>query len=396
MVVCGIFGVCIDAGKAVCYYLSIIISGRYLGVIMQNEAFDLNPPYNGDEPFLFVCCDMRDMKKSVFLFEFLQTYDYRVSYNVDIKPDVNGFFPAAQSVQKCSFFICLLSAESCRDSAVLHLVKLAAQRDIPFLTIELEDLTMPDALHLAIADIQAIKLHHVGREPVIQKVHHMLSPLLRLPEDPRAALGNRFFPNGISMEARAGILLDYAQYEKALQSKDDTAAVRYLQRAADAGYAQAQYDLGVCYRDGALVEQDYAKSLALLKKAAAQRHSDALVSLGACYFLGRGAEIDYAFAAEQFFWAAELYDEFGMINYAECLKNGLGVVKNEKLAFEWLLKGAQLRYDNCKLLLSFCYYRGSGTPRDIEKAAYWAAQTAQIGFVEARRLYAKLLEEIEL
>ena len=363
---------------------------------MQNEAFHLNPPYSGDEPFLFMFCDLGDMKKCAFLFKFLQTYDYRVSYNAEIKPDISGYFSAAERVKKCSFFICLLSDESCRDDVILHLVKLAIQRDIPFLTIELEDLTLPDALHLAIADIQAIKLGHVGPELVMQKVHHMLSPLLRLPMVPSVFMGNRSFPEGISAQARADILLDYMQYEEALQKRDGAEVIRNLRSAADAGYAQAQYDLAIYYRDGVFLERDFEKSLALLKKAAAQMHSEALVSLGACYYLGRGTDIDYAIAAEQFFWAAELYDEYGMMNYVKCLENGLGVVKNEKLAFEWLLKGAELNYNNCKLLLSFCYYDGSGTAKDIEKAAYWAAQTAQIGFVEARRLYAKILEEIEL
>ena len=73
--------------------------------------------------------------------------------------------------------------------------------------------------------------------------------------------------------------------------KDKYAAIKWYRRAAEQGFAPAQFELGRCYwcGEGGL-EQDYAKAAEWYRKAAVQGLSDALYWLGYCYQNGFGVE----------------------------------------------------------------------------------------------------------
>lgn len=57
---------------------------------------------------------------------------------------------------------------------------------------------------------------------------------------------------------------------------------------ADAGDAQAQWNLGLCYDDGEGVSMDQEKAVYWYKKAADQGYIPAYSSLGQCYEYGSG------------------------------------------------------------------------------------------------------------
>lgn len=83
-------------------------------------------------------------------------------------------------------------------------------------------------------------------------------------------------------------------------------AVDLFETSANAGHAQAQYQLGECFRQGYGVEWDERVAVDWYKRAAKSRHRDAQYQLGECYFWGRGvrkklgtAEAWYLLAAEQ-------------------------------------------------------------------------------------------------
>lgn len=82
-----------------------------------------------------------------------------------------------------------------------------------------------------------------------------------------------------------------------------------FRKAAEHGHANAQYNLGVHYRDGKGVKQNDAIALAWFEKAAVQGDSAAQSSVGGFYAVGRGCRKDYAKA---YFWlrlATELMPE---------------------------------------------------------------------------------------
>ena len=66
------------------------------------------------------------------------------------------------------------------------------------------------------------------------------------------------------------------------------AAAMWYRKAADQGYARAQYNLGSMYHKGQGVAQDYAAAVRWYRKAAEQGHTDAQTNLGVMYHEGQG------------------------------------------------------------------------------------------------------------
>jgi TPR repeat protein len=65
-------------------------------------------------------------------------------------------------------------------------------------------------------------------------------------------------------------------------------AVRLRKLAAAQGLADAQFDLGVCYRDGRGVPLDLAEAARLFRLAADQGHASAQGALAVAYIRGDG------------------------------------------------------------------------------------------------------------
>jgi TPR repeat protein len=82
----------------------------------------------------------------------------------------------------------------------------------------------------------------------------------------------RRYPN----DAHFRFQLSRAYYE----AKHFQAAVAQLRKAAEQGYASAQYNLGVMYEYGKSVSQDYGEALIWYSKAAEQGDETAKNKLG--------------------------------------------------------------------------------------------------------------------
>ncbi len=76
--------------------------------------------------------------------------------------------------------------------------------------------------------------------------------------------------------------------------QNDAQALFWIRKAADQGYAAAQFSLGLMYANGRGVPQDYAQARAWFRKAADQGDADAQLNLGIVYGDGgRGVPQDY-------------------------------------------------------------------------------------------------------
>ena len=78
---------------------------------------------------------------------------------------------------------------------------------------------------------------------------------------------------------------------------------------AELGDAEAQYNLGVMFDQGASVEQDLARAASWYRKAAEQGFMDAQTNLGMMYYRGEGVAIDLTEASRWLQRAAEQGDE---------------------------------------------------------------------------------------
>src|SRR5262249_21354830 len=89
--------------------------------------------------------------------------------------------------------------------------------------------------------------------------------------------------------------------------RQQTAAELY-QKAADQGYASAQYNLGVVYKNGQGVPKDLGRAAELYQKAADQGDASAQNNLGVLYENGQGVPKDLGRAAELYQKAADQGD----------------------------------------------------------------------------------------
>ena len=104
------------------------------------------------------------------------------------------------------------------------------------------------------------------------------------------------------MEAEFDLAVCYEQ--GAGVEQDMAEAMKRFRRAADAGHAEAQYKLGAAYAYGIQVEQDYDQAVQWYAKAAEKGQADAQYALGMTYCYGIGVDPDTGVAADWYEKAA--------------------------------------------------------------------------------------------
>ena len=63
-------------------------------------------------------------------------------------------------------------------------------------------------------------------------------------------------------------------------AKDHVEAVKWYRKAAEQNYAEAQYNLGVCYTNGQGVAKDAVEAVKWFRKAAEQNHAAGSIQSG--------------------------------------------------------------------------------------------------------------------
>ena len=101
-------------------------------------------------------------------------------------------------------------------------------------------------------------------------------------------------------DTEAQVDLAYEYYEQGNHAK----AFEWFTKAANQGYADAQFNMGVMYEFGKGVHQDYQKAIEWITKAAGQGYAAAQYNLGLMYYSGEGERQDYHKAVEWFTKAA--------------------------------------------------------------------------------------------
>jgi uncharacterized protein len=77
-------------------------------------------------------------------------------------------------------------------------------------------------------------------------------------------------------------------------TQDDVEAARWFLKAAEHGYAKAEYYVGLTYSEGRGVTQDFAEAARWYRRAADQGYASAQYNLGIAYGMGEGMPQDYA------------------------------------------------------------------------------------------------------
>ena len=96
-----------------------------------------------------------------------------------------------------------------------------------------------------------------------------------------------------------------------------------LQKAADLGHAEAQYDLGNNYLTGGYFNQDNSKAIYWWRKAAGSGHVKAQYNLGYCYYQNYILEHDFEQAVYWFSKAADQGLKEAQYYLGRCYEYGL-------------------------------------------------------------------------
>lgn len=129
-------------------------------------------------------------------------------------------------------------------------------------------------------------------------------------------------------------------------------AAKWFFMAAEAGHAEAQCFLGVCYDYGQGVAENDGEAVKWYRKAAEQGLVHAQVILGDCYYGGEGVSKNYEEAVKWYRKAAEQGHPGAQYNLGNCYYKGEGVAENEEEAIKWYRKAAEQGDEDAKSQLT--------------------------------------------
>ena len=168
----------------------------------------------------------------------------------------------------------------------------------------------------------------------------------------------------------------------AFKNKDYQKAFSEWKVSAEAGLADAQFDLGVLYAHGLGVRQDLGEAERLYQRSAEQGYPDAEFALGEMYSRG---------------WSAGARDQANAMRWLQLENNGdtsmptgdwdsiadYGQPKDQKQAAYWYRRAAEQGLAEAQYSLGRLYATGKGVPHDEEQATMWVRAAASQGFPAA-------------
>jgi uncharacterized protein len=181
--------------------------------------------------------------------------------------------------------------------------------------------------------------------------------------------------------------------------QDYEAAVKWLTLAAEQGAGGAQADLGVMYLEGYGVLKDARVAAKWYTLAAEQGIVTAQSNLGALYLTGKGVQQSYKAAIKWYSVAAKEGDVNAQYSLAIMYKNGTGTLQNYEEAVKLYINAAEQGHTNAQFNLGVMYYYGRGAKQNLILAHKWwniAATKGDTGAREQRTAVEKFMTKTEL
>jgi TPR repeat protein len=181
----------------------------------------------------------------------------------------------------------------------------------------------------------------------------------------------------------APIWADTASGMEAFRNKDYQAAFKEWKAAADAGKAEAQFDLGVLYAQGKGVRRDLTEAAFWYRRAAEQGNAAAAFALGQMYARGWGAPSNEVEAMRWFQMAAG-GAETDPLPSSWVAVEGYGMPQDFAQAAYWYHAAAMKGHAEAQYALAWLYTSGKGVERDDEQARHWIRASASRGYAPAQ------------
>lgn len=209
------------------------------------------------------------------------------------------------------------------------------------------------------------------------------------------------------------------RYRKGEGVKQDLQeALKWYEKAAEQGVAEAQLDLAIIYEGGQIAPRDYGLAMRWYLQAAMQGNSVAKLTVSDLFLttpaymeseelakweeevinlaaentkiaevisLSGAAGVDYIESvlkgaelgsAHQQYMAGTIYSDPDINRIRKISQN-----KAHKEAFKWMKKSAEQNHPEAQHNLGYFYDAGLGTPKNHTEAAKWFGKSADQGFV---------------
>jgi TPR repeat protein len=186
---------------------------------------------------------------------------------------------------------------------------------------------------------------------------------------------------GMVVMAVAPVWADTAAGLAAFKNKDYQKAFQEFKAGADAGQAEAEFDLGVMYAQGFGVRRDLTAAANWYRKAADQGNAEAQFALGQMYGHGWGVPRDTADAL-RWFEMANSVDSDGPPTDWQSI-DGYGMTKDPQQAAYWYRMAANSGHPEAQYFLALLYASGTGVKKDAEQAERWVSSSAGQGYPPA-------------
>lgn len=186
---------------------------------------------------------------------------------------------------------------------------------------------------------------------------------------------------GVILLSALPAFADTAAGLAAFKNKDYPRAYQEWKAAADAGQAEAQFDLGLLYAQGLGVHRDLTEAARWYRKSADQGNGEAQFALGQLYSRGWGIPRDEADAVRWLQMANSVESEGPPTDWAHV--EGYGMAKDQKQAVYWYGQAADKGHPEAQFNLARLYAAGEGVKRDQEQAARWVSASASQGYAPA-------------
>jgi len=157
--------------------------------------------------------------------------------------------------------------------------------------------------------------------------------------------------------------------------RDLPAAVEAYRKAADMGYAKAEYMLATCYHNGHGVKRDTKKAIGWCERAASHGHAQAMYQMGIYRHSGMGGVTNASEACYWFRMAAQ--HGVGDPNFDSGLDESEGCGREASLA--WIVNKAESGDTDAIYWYSRCFANGWGVPRDDTAALELLIDAASLG-----------------
>jgi TPR repeat protein len=161
-------------------------------------------------------------------------------------------------------------------------------------------------------------------------------------------------------------------------TKNYILALRHLEVAADAGYPDAQDELGVMFVRGLGVIKDYQRAFDLFNKAAAGGSPAGMGNLGSMYASGFFVKEDDAQALAWYEKSIEAGNAFALAQAGVIYFNGQGTPRDYQMAAGYFQQAADLGDGYSLKFLALMYERGLLGKPDPTKAAELRLKAAEV------------------